>query len=587
MNRLQAALAECEARLHHLTDKSAYCYWEQDADFRFTYFSGPFLGKAATQNPGLGAHLWDTPVLNLPDAGWAAHRALVQRHDSFHDFEIGLGDEGNPQWFSLSGEPMFDDAGAFKGYRGVVREVTARRLRDEALLRFRAAIDATADAIHLVDCESMRFIDVNETGHRFLGYTREEFLALQIPDIAPNVDMQATRRHYQTLSPDMRTEQWAEVWLRHKNGVRFPVEIRRRGAFIGGQRIAVNVLRDITRAKHSESIIRRHALQQSLIAAFGQSALANIGIDALLERAVSAVREGLEIDFCRLHQLDETGQSAVLTAGSGWDAGWMGSTDHDFGPRSQNRYVLSIATPVVVEDFMSETRFVVSALVREHAIRSGVDVPIIGVSGSYGILGVYSKAQRLFTSDHVSYLQSLVNTLATAMDRRRAEDRLTLLAQFDALTGLPNRSLFLDRFEQTLATGERSNWRIGVLFVDLDHFKAVNDTLGHAAGDRLLIQVAHRLKECVRPGDTVGRLSGDEFAIVLANLSRTEDARLVAQKVVAALRLPFVLEGDQVHISASVGIAIYPSDGLLTADLMKNADKAMYDAKAAGRDTFR
>jgi diguanylate cyclase (GGDEF)-like protein len=277
----------------------------------------------------------------------------------------------------------------------------------------------------------------------------------------------------------------------------------------------------------------------------------------------------------------------VLTAGNGWDAGWMTSTDHDLGPGSQYRYVLSVAMPVVVEDFTTETRFVPSALMREHAIRSGVDMPIIGTGGSYGILGVYSKARRLFTSDHVSYLQNLVNILATAMDRKRAEDHLTQLAQFDALTGLPNRNLFLDRFEQTLATGERNHWRIGVLFVDLDHFKVVNDTLGHAGGDRLLIQVAHRLKECVRAGDTVGRLSGDEFAIVLANLSRIEDAGLVAQKIVAAIDLPFVLEADQVHISASVGIAIYPSDGLLAPDLMKSADRAMYDAKAAGRNTFR
>jgi diguanylate cyclase (GGDEF)-like protein len=265
----------------------------------------------------------------------------------------------------------------------------------------------------------------------------------------------------------------------------------------------------------------------------------------------------------------------------------MGSTDHALAPGSQNRYVLSAGVPVVLEDAATESRFIVSALLREHAVKSGVDVPIIGVGGSYGVLGVYTKERRSVTSDQVSYLQSLANTLATAMDRKRAEDRLTHLAQFDALTGLPNRTLFLDRLEQTLAVGERSQWRIGVLFVDLDHFKAVNDSLGHAAGDRLLVQAARRLKECVRSGDTVGRLSGDEFAVVLANLSRAEDATLVAQKIVSALALPFALEAEQVRVSASVGIAIYPRDGIEGAELMKKADKAMYDAKAAGRNGFR
>ncbi|NRF68103.1 diguanylate cyclase [Aquincola sp. S2] len=573
MNRSPASAVSApdDVRLAYLAEQAGCGYWELDAQLQLRHFCGR-----------------DAPALKLSPADWAPHRALLLRQQAFRDLDLCRGGaNGGACWVRLCGEPVFDEHGAFAGYRGIALDITAQRQRDEDMRGFRAAIDATADGIHVVDCETMRFIDVNETGCRVLGYSREEFLALQIPDMAPNVDMDALRRQYQALDTDASTEQWAEIWLKHRDGQRIPIEIRRRGAVIAGRRIAVNVVRDITRNKHTEAIIRRHAQQQSLIAAFGQSALANVGVEVLMERAAAAVSEGLEVDFCRLHLLDPGGQQLLLTAGTGWAPGWVGSIDRELAPPSHNRHVLDAVAPVVVEDFGGDLRFVPCALVRAHGIHSGVDVPITGVGGTYGILGAYTRGQRRLTPDVASYLQSLANTLATAMDRRRTEERLTLLAQFDALTGLPNRTLFLDRFEQTLTVGQRSAWCLGVLFVDLDHFKAVNDTLGHAAGDRLLVQVAHRLKACVRAGDTVGRLSGDEFAIVLAPLGRREDAALVAQKVVEALAQPFVLESEVARISASVGIALFPGDGSDAAALLYKADAAMYQAKEAGRNLFR
>ena len=135
---------------------------------------------------------------------------------------------------------------------------------------------------------------------------------------------------------------------------------------------------------------------------------------------------------------------------------------------------------------------------------------------------------------------------------------LPILAQFDPLTGLPNRSLFLDRLGQAMEQAQRNQGRIGVVFADLDRFKIVNDTMGHSIGDKLLVQVAQRLQECVRSGDTVARLGGDEFAFILSNLAHAEDATVVAEKVIAALSLVFELEGQEVYISASLGISIYP-----------------------------
>jgi diguanylate cyclase (GGDEF)-like protein/PAS domain S-box-containing protein len=172
-------------------------------------------------------------------------------------------------------------------------------------------------------------------------------------------------------------------------------------------------------------------------------------------------------------------------------------------------------------------------------------------------------------------------------DRKRSEERMTALAYRDALTGLPNRRLFNDRLGIALAQARRYRHRLAVVFVDLDRFKPVNDTLGHAAGDELLQQVAERLSACVRLGDTVARLAGDEFTLLLPGIHYVEDVSKVSQKLSEAMRRPFRLRGQDVHVSASGGISIYPDDGQDAEAMLTNADVAMYRAKQQGRDNFQ
>ncbi|MFS8086239.1 MAG: diguanylate cyclase domain-containing protein, partial [Acidobacteriota bacterium] len=172
-------------------------------------------------------------------------------------------------------------------------------------------------------------------------------------------------------------------------------------------------------------------------------------------------------------------------------------------------------------------------------------------------------------------------------ERVRAEERLAYLAQHDSLTGLANRDKLRDRLVQSLINAERNEAMVGVLYLDLDEFKEVNDSYGHDAGDRLLTLVAERLRLCVRRGDTVGRLGGDEFAIVLADLAVADDAELVAEQVVERLAQPFDLDGRQTLITASIGISIYPMDGTDANVLLKNADTAMYQGKEQGRNNFQ
>ncbi|WP_052494229.1 EAL domain-containing protein [Nitrosospira sp. NpAV] len=339
---------------------------------------------------------------------------------------------------------------------------------------------------------------------------------------------------------------------------------------------------DITEHKQAELAIRQHAKQQGLIAAFGQQALASTDLGELWNQVAAVASQGLDIDFCKILLITLDGHSFILKAGSGWQEGWIGRQICTLDENTQNRFVLMSGEPVIVEDFRTETRFTPSEILRTHDIRSGVNVLISGADGPTGVLGAYSHDTLHFTPASVSFLQSLANVLAAAINRKSAEERLTYLAQFDPLTGLPNRSLFLDRLGQAMEQAQRNHGRIGVVFADLDRFKIVNDTMGHGTGDRLLVQVAQRLQRCVRSGDTVARLGGDEFAFILSSLAHAEDATLVAEKVITALSLPFELEGQEIYISASLGISIYPGDGTDADGLLRNADTAMFQAKEQG-----
>jgi diguanylate cyclase (GGDEF)-like protein len=172
-------------------------------------------------------------------------------------------------------------------------------------------------------------------------------------------------------------------------------------------------------------------------------------------------------------------------------------------------------------------------------------------------------------------------------ERKQAEQRLQQLAHFDPLTALPNRTLFYQTLRDALVQAAENDWIVSILFLDIDHFKNVNDTMGHACGDELLRQVGRRLVHSLRMRDTVGRLGGDEFAIILMSPDMPDNASIVANKLRDALRQPFDLGGREVTVTASIGITVFPADSTDAEVLVKYADTAMYAAKEAGRDAFR
>jgi diguanylate cyclase (GGDEF)-like protein len=221
------------------------------------------------------------------------------------------------------------------------------------------------------------------------------------------------------------------------------------------------------------------------------------------------------------------------------------------------------------------------------AFRCAALVPVHGDNRVLGALCVLSEEQGAFGDEESKFLVTAASVLSAGLRRIDSEGRLAVLAQFDALTGLPNRALLSDRFSQLIVQARRHATQLGVLFIDLDNFKLVNDSMGHAGGDDLLREVARRLQSAVRAGDTVARISGDEFAVILTDLARPDDAALVAQKIIERLAAPMQVRGHEIFVTASIGISAFPADGDDVEALLGAADAAMYRAKQSGRNGYQ
>ena len=198
---------------------------------------------------------------------------------------------------------------------------------------------------------------------------------------------------------------------------------------------------------------------------------------------------------------------------------------------------------------------------------------------------IWVHTKNVVTMEHGRAVQRTA-LLQDITARKQANSIIWQQANFDALTGLPNRRMLRDRLEQDILRSRRDGMPVAVIFLDLDHFKEVNDSLGHAYGDLLLIEAGRRIQACVRASDTVARMGGDEFTVVLAALLDPTRVELIAQHILDALAQPFELGGERVYISGSAGIALFPTDAFEIEDLLRDADQALYDAKAAGRSRF-
>lgn len=334
---------------------------------------------------------------------------------------------------------------------------------------------------------------------------------------------------------------------------------------------------DITARKDFERAIINHARRESLIADLGRLALATADLDRLFGEAAAAAATGVGASHAAVFEFGDAAgrREAVVRAGAGGLASCAG-------------LALDAPAAILAQQPGDEAlRPMFAGLTHSHGVLSGLDACIVCSDGQFGMIGVFSDLPRRFDPEDIRFLRTVANTLVTAIERQRAQKRLTYLAQFDALTDLPNRrhlSLFLNEVIEQAAAQRRP---AGVMFIDLDHFKKVNDILGHDIGDQLLVQATQRLRQCARSGDLVARLGGDEFALVLPDAVGDEELARLSRAIIDALSRPFLLHGQQLFVPASIGVARYPQDGDSAEQLLKNADTAMYAAKNGGRNGYR
>ncbi|OOG38113.1 diguanylate cyclase [Rhodanobacter sp. C05] len=431
-------------------------------------------------------------------------------------------------------------------------------------------MDLLLDAICVVDVEG-RYVFVSAAFERIFGYTPEEIIGKPMIELVHPDDRERTLQAASEIMAGQPKPHFQNRYVR-KDGRVIHIMWSARWSEADGMRVAV--ARDITELKRAESMqVALHAISEAAHSAADLLALFR-NIHLIIGKLLPARNFFVALYDEKKDQLsfpyfvDEHDSAPSVQK---LDSGTLSAEVI----RTGQALLLTPDTPVMRPRY--------NAPLDGRGALHWLGVPLNTQQGIIGALVVQSYSGEVrYTEQDKVLLQFVSTQIAAAIERKQTQTWLQYVALHDQLTALPNRMLFHDRLRSALARARRDHGRLSLLYVDLDKFKLINDSFGHDVGDLLLCEVSHRLKHCVREVDTVGRMGGDEFVVLLDNIGQPEHASIVAEKIRTALNQPFELPDHCLHISTSIGIAVYPEHGGDSKQLMRFADDAMYNAKKHG-----
>lgn len=606
----EMALGESQQRLANLIDALPGIVFScaNDGEWSMSYLSNGCLELTGYPSQDLVgkerkiSYNAITHPQDLPAVLTSIDRAIAHQEPYVIEYRI-LTRSGQEKWLWEKGHGVYDSNGEAISLEGFITDITELKQAEAALgqaeAKYRSIFENAVEGIFQTTPDGS-YLTANPMLAKIYGYDSPEELITTLTDIRHQLYVDTSRREDFIRLVQEQDAVWgfeSQIY-RKDSSIIWISENARTIRDLNGQLLGFEgTVEDITARKQAEEELRQRDSLLQGVAEATSHLLTDTDYEVAITKALATMGKVVDVDRVYIYQNhphSQTGEPAMSMRYE-WVSEAVEPSIHQ--PHWQNQPYSAFGMTRWYEAFLNGHS--ISGVVRElpaleqkllgkDQILSILIVPIMIDDQLWGHVGFDDcQTERQWSNYEESILLAMAASFGGAIKRQQAEATIRYQAFHDLLTGLPNRMLFNDRLPLALANANRYNHMLAVLFLDLDRFKTINDTLGHAVGDLLLQAVAQRLAGCMREGDTVARWGGDEFTLLLPQIQSAEDAAKAAQRLIDSLKPAFHLEGQELYISSSIGIALYPADGEDAQTLLKNADAALYRVKEQGRNGYQ